>query len=209
LGRIGQIHVYTGDGKGKTTSALGLAMRAVGQGFSVFMVQFMKGGAYTGEYIAARNYLPRFEIVQFGRPCIKQQKQLKIDGFSPKGSRDKTIFDFVRDDIDCGTCRYCFINDEVQNDYVKEGLKKSKEIVSSGRYNLVILDEINVAISLGLIPVEKVVELIKNKPAKVELVLTGRGAPEEIIEVANLITEMKPHKHYFDKGQMARRGIEY
>ena len=95
--RKGQVQVYTGDGKGKTTAALGLALRAIGQGFKVYIIQYMKGGAYTGEFISAKNYLPNIEMIQFGRPCIKQQKQMKIDGFSPKGSINKTIFDFVDD----------------------------------------------------------------------------------------------------------------
>ena len=205
----GHIHVYTGDGKGKTTAALGLALRSIGQGNKVFIIQFMKGGAYTGEFISAKNYLPNIEIVQFGRPCIKQQKQLKIDGFSPKGSRDKTIFDFVRDDINCGTCRYCFLNDDIQKDYIKEAFKKTEEVILSGFHDLVILDEVNVALALGLLEKNEFLNLIRRKPKALELVLTGRDASEEIIKIADLVTEMKPHKHYFDKGTMARRGVEY
>ena len=157
----GHIHVYTGDGKGKTTAALGLALRSIGQGNKVFIIQFMKGGAYTGEFISAKNYLPNIEIVQFGRPCIKQQKQLKIDGFSPKGSRDKTIFDFVRDDINCGTCRYCFLNDDIQKDYIKEAFKKTEEVILSGFHDLVILDEVNVALALGLLEKNEFLNLIR------------------------------------------------
>ena len=207
--RKGQVQVYTGDGKGKTTAALGLALRAIGQGFKVYIIQYMKGGAYTGEFISAKNYLPNIEMIQFGRPCIKQQKQMKIDGFSPKGSINKTIFDFVRDDIDCGSCRYCFLNDEVQKDYIQEAFKKTSEIILSGNYDLVILDEVNVALSLGLLELEEFLSLIKKKPKALELVLTGRDAPEELLRIADLVTEMKPHKHYFEKGQMARRGVEY
>jgi len=207
--RKGQVQVYTGDGKGKTTAALGLALRAIGQGFKVFIIQYMKGGAYTGEFISAKNYLPNIEMIQFGRPCIKQQKQMKIDGFSPKGSINKTIFDFVRDDIDCGSCRYCFLNDEVQKDYIQEAFKKTSEVILSGNYDLVILDEINVALSLGLLDQEEFLSLIKKKPKALELVLTGRDAPEELLRIADLVTEMRPRKHYFEKGQMARRGVEY
>lgn len=207
--RKGQVQVYTGDGKGKTTAALGLALRAIGQGFKVYIIQYMKGGAYTGEFISAKNYLPNIEMIQFGRPCIKQQKQMKIDGFSPKGSINKTIFDFVRDDIDCGSCRYCFLNDEVQKDYIKEAFKKTSEVILSGNYDLVILDEVNVALSLGLLELEEFLSLIKKKPKALELVLTGRDAPEELLRIADLVTEMKPYKHYFEQGQMARRGVEY
>jgi cob(I)alamin adenosyltransferase len=209
ISKRGQIHVYTGDGKGKTTAALGLALRSIGQGNKVFIIQYMKGGAYTGEFICAKNYLPNIEIMQFGRPCIKQQKQMKIDGFSPKWSKNKTLFDFVRDDIDCGTCRYCFLNDDVQKDYVKEAFKKTEEVILSGFYDLVILDEVNVAIALGLLEKSEFLSLVRRKPKLLELVLTGRDAPEEIMKIADLITEMKPHKHYFDKGTMARRGVEY
>jgi cob(I)alamin adenosyltransferase len=205
----GQVQVYTGDGKGKTTASLGLALRAIGQGYSVFMIQFLKGGAYTGEYISAKNYLPNIEIMQFGRPCIKQQKQLKISGFDAEKNQDKKIFDFIREDIECGSCRYCFLNDDIQRDYVEEAFKKALDIVMSGNYQVVILDEINVAMFLKFLNTELVLNMIANKPDNVELILTGRNVPEEIIHVADLVTEMKMHKHYFNKNLPARRGIEY
>ena len=205
----GLIHVYTGEGKGKTTASLGLALRAVGQGFKVFMIQFMKGGAYTGEYIAAKNYLHNFEILQFGRPCIKQLKQMKIKGYTLGKTKPEEMYDVIREDIECGTCRYCFLNDDVQRDYIEEGFKKALEVVMGGNHDLIILDEINVALSLGFLNVELVLNLLANKPGTVEIILTGRNAPDEIIEMADLVTEMKQHKHYFDKGIPARRGIEY
>ncbi len=205
----GLIHVYTGDGKGKTTASLGLALRAVGQGFKVFMIQFMKGGAYTGEYIAAKNYLPNIEIQQFGRPCIKQLKQMKIKGYSIGKTKPEEMYDVIREDIECGACRYCFLNDDVQRDYIEEGFKKALEVVMEGGHDLVILDEINVAMSLGFLNPELVMNMLANKPETVEIILTGRNAPDEIIEMADLVTEMRLQKHYFDKGISARRGIEY
>ncbi len=207
----GLVHVYTGDGKGKTTASLGLALRAAGQGFNVFMIQYMKGGAYTGEYVAAKNFIPNFEIIQFGRPCVKQQKQLKIQGFYKlsKEDKNKKLFDYVREEIECGTCRYCFLNDDIQKDYVEEAFKKTLEIVMSGNYPLVILDEINTAMSLNILNIELVLNLMANKPKHVEIIMTGRGAPLEIREMADLVSEIKSEKHYFDKGVPARRGIEY
>jgi cob(I)alamin adenosyltransferase len=197
--RKGLVHVYTGAGKGKTTASLGLALRAIGQGMKVFIIQFLKGGAYTGEFIAAKNFLPNIDIVQFGRPCLKQQKQLKItDGF-----------DFIREEIECGDCRFCFLNDTIQKDYVEEAFKKALEVVLSGEHQLVILDEINMALDLKLLNLELVLNLIANKPEQVELVLTGRNAPEELLEIADLVTEMKAEKHYYDTGVKARKGIEY
>lgn len=209
--RKGLVHVYTGNGKGKTTASLGLALRAIGQGWKVFIIQFLKGGAYTGEFIAAKNFLPNIEIIQFGRPCLKQQKQLKISGFAETNENEgkKKSFDFIRDEIECGECRFCFLNDTIQKDYVEEAFKKSLEVVLSGEYQLVILDEINMAIDLDLLNIELVLNLIANKPEQVELVLTGRNAPEELLDIADLVTEMKAEKHYYNSGIKARKGIEY
>lgn len=211
MNRKGLVHVYTGEGKGKTTASLGLALRAVGQGFSVFMIQFMKGGAYTGEYVAAKNFVPNLEILQFGRPCIKQQKQLKIQGFYSlsEEEKNKKLFDYVREDIECGNCRYCFLNDAIQRDYVEEAFKKCLEVVMSGNYPIIVLDEINTAMSLEFLNTELVLNMLANKPDHVEIILTGRGVPVEISEIADLVTEMKAEKHYFDKGVPARRGVEY
>ena len=205
----GLIQVYTGEGKGKSTASFGLALRAVGQGFKVYVIQFMKGGAYTGEYIAIKNYLPNIEILQFGRPCIKQLKQMKIKGYVVGKTKPEEMYDVIREDIECGACRYCFLNDDVQRDYIEEGFKKALEIVMEGGHDLVILDEINVAMSLGFLNTELVMNLLANKPPHVELILTGRNVPDEITAMADLVTEMRPHKHYFDKGVSARRGIEY
>ncbi|MBR9683589.1 cob(I)yrinic acid a,c-diamide adenosyltransferase [Candidatus Woesearchaeota archaeon] len=201
----GQIHVYTGDGKGKTTAALGIALRAIGQGLKVFIIQFMKGGAYTGEFISAKSFLPNLEIIQFGRPCLKEQKQLQLKNIS----LDNPRFNFVREEIECGDCRYCFLNDDIQKDYVEKAFKKAYEIINQDQHHLVILDEINLALSYGFLETERVLALLKNKSLSTELILTGRNAPSKLIEAADLVTEMKMHKHYYNKGIPARKGIEY
>lgn len=203
--KLGLVYIYTGDGKGKTTTSLGVALRAVGQNLKVHIIQFLKGGAYTGEYIAITNYLPNISIEQFGKPCIKEKRQLKleqIDGKFPKG-------DFVREDIECGDCRECFLQDEEERLLVRTAFERAKKVCSSGDYDLVILDEINNSIQKGLLKIDEVLEMIKHKYRHTELVLTGRGAPQEIMEIADLVTDMREVKHPFRKGILARRGIEY
>ncbi len=203
--KLGLVHVYTGDGKGKTSAAMGLALRAIGQGLKVFIIQFMKGGAYTGEYISAKNFLPNNEFFQYGRGCVKEKKQLKLIGFE----EGVNFFDQVREDIECGPCRYCFLNDEEQRRYVRLAFDKAKEITSKDEYSLVVLDEINVAVKYGFINVNELIELIKNKNKTTELIITGRDVDPKIVEMADLVTEMKLVKHYYEKGVAARRGIEY
>ena len=170
----GLLIVYTGPGKGKTTCALGLALRAVGHGFKVRILQFMKGSTVYGELETARRLAPLLTIEQVGR-----------DAFV---SRAKPAAEDVR--------------------LAREGFVKAKEVLLSGGYDLVILDELNCAVDFGLIPLEEVKELIKAKPFHTELVLTGRGAHPEIIEMADLVTEMREIKHYYNSGQHARTGIE-
>lgn len=170
----GLVQVYTGNGKGKTSAAFGLALRAIGRGLKVYIIQFIKGGFDYGElYVIDR--LPNLTLKAFG--------QGKFITEFPPSSKDKEI--------------------------AKETLQLAKKVVQSGEYDIVILDEINVALSLHLIKTEEVIELIKNKPKHVELVLTGRYAPKEIIEIADLVTEMKEIKHPFQKGIPPRKGIEY
>ncbi|RLI04584.1 cob(I)yrinic acid a,c-diamide adenosyltransferase [Candidatus Bathyarchaeota archaeon] len=170
----GILQVYTGDGKGKTTAALGQALRAIGHGFKVYMIQFMKGYKY-GEIFAAEKLYPNLIIEQFGRPNhVKKGKPERID------------FELAR-----------------------KGLLKAKEIVESGEWDMVILDEINVALDYGLINLEDVLELIKNKPPHVELVFTGRYAPKEIISLAELVSEVKEVKHPYRKNFKPRPGVEY
>lgn len=204
--KLGLVHVYTGNGKGKTTHAMGIAMRAVGQGFKVYVVQFMKGGAYTGEFIAAKNFLPTVDFEQHGKPCVKEQKQMKLQGLD---DNKPPYFDYVRDDIDCGSCRHCFLNDTEQRGFVRSAFDKAKEITSSSEYDLVVLDEINVALDFDFIKVDELKRLIKNKSKHTELILTGRGASKEIMALSDYVSEIKSIKHPFDDGVSARRGIEY
>ena len=169
----GYVHVYTGNGKGKTTAAFGLALRACGADKKVFIAQFVKGKAYS-EINAIRNYLPQTEIKQYGNGYFINKKPAKAD-----------------------------------IEVAQQGLREIKELVKSGDNDLVILDEIFIALHYKLISVEAVIELIKNKPDKLELVLSGRYAPHKIIDLADLVTEMKEIKHYYQNGVKARKGIEF
>jgi cob(I)alamin adenosyltransferase len=172
-GRQGYVHLYTGDGKGKTTAALGLAVRAAGHGLNVYVGQFMKGCPY-GEHAELKNH-PRITIEQFGS-----------DG--------------------------CIRRHEATGEHVElahHGLAISRGILSSGRYDVVVLDEIDVAIWFGLVSTDEVLEIVDRRPRHVELVLTGRRAPDALVERADLVTEMREVKHYHSKGVLARPGIEY
>ena len=170
----GMVQVYTGNGKGKTSAAFGLALRAIGRGLKVYIIQFIKGGFDYGElYIADK--LPNLKLKAFGRGKFVTEK--------PPAKEDVKL--------------------------AEEALKLAEETVKGGEYDIVILDEVNVALNLKLIKTEKVIELIKKKPKHVELVLTGRYAPNEIIEAADLVTEMREIKHPYNKGFQARKGIEY
>jgi cob(I)alamin adenosyltransferase len=170
----GLVQVYTGDGKGKTSAAFGLALRASGRGLEICIIQFIKGGFDYGE-LHVVNRLPNVTLKAFGRGKFVTEKPAKEEDIK----------------------------------LAEEALAMAQEVVKSGKYDIVVLDEINVALKLDLIRLEKVLGLIKNKPKHVELVLTGRHAPSEIVEVADLVTEMKEIKHPFNKGYQARKGIEY
>jgi len=169
------VQVYTGNGKGKTTASLGLALRAVGHGYKVFMLQFMKGSKDYGELQAAEKYLPNLIIVQSG-----------LETFVSKENP-------ARADIDLA----------------KRGLETAKKVIDEGHYDLVILDEINVALDFNLIDLEEVLEIIKNKPEHVELILTGRYVPRKIIDQADLVSDVTLIKHPYYQGVSARQGIEY
>jgi len=187
----GRVHVYTGNGKGKTTAALGLALRAIGHNLSVCMVQFLKGGSYFGEVITAKK-LQNFNIVQFGEDCPWTKDV------------EKSIFR-------CGGCRYCFSIHGDDKKRALDALKFSEEIVKSNKYDVVILDEINMAVSKKLIDVKSVLNLIKNKNPDVELILTGRNAPKRVITAADLVTEMIDVKHPIKVSNtlVGRIGIDY
>ena len=168
----GYIQVYTGNGKGKTTAALGLAIRAAGAGLKVFIAQFIKMGEYS-EIKALKRFNDLITVEQFGTGRFIKGK--------PSAS-----------DIEAA----------------RKGLERIKAVFSSNQHNVVIMEEANVAAKLGLLSIEDMLEIMVEKPKNVELVITGRGADSRIIEKADLVTEMKEVKHYFQKGVKARIGIE-
>jgi len=170
----GYIQVYTGNGKGKTTAALGLALRAAGCGLRSYIGQFLKGQAY-GELAAVRKLAPLITIEQFGR----------------KG------FVHVTENPD---------EEDIQR--ARAGLEKCRRTMLSGRYSLIILDEVNVAVHFRLLSIKDVLDLLDQKPADVEVILTGRYAPPALLRRADLVTEMKEKKHYYKRGVRARPGIE-
>ncbi|MFH1403884.1 MAG: cob(I)yrinic acid a,c-diamide adenosyltransferase [Candidatus Altiarchaeota archaeon] len=188
--RKGLIHVYTGAGKGKTSISLGLALRSMGHGFSVYMIQLLKGGSHMGEVISSIEILPRMTIKQYGKKCPYSDEMKKGD-------------------IDCGNCRDCFISRNEEREYVEEALNHAEKILKSGKYDLVIIDEVNNALHRKLTSVDRVLKLIKSKKSHTELVLTGRNAPKRIIEAADYVTELKDVKHPFNRGIRVRRGIDY
>ncbi len=168
----GYVHIYTGNGKGKTTAALGLSIRAAGAGMKVFIAQFIKKGNYS-EIKALKKFSDLITVEQFGSGCFIKGKP-------------------ATKDIEAA----------------RKGIEKVKSIVFSGNYKMVILDEANVAVKLGLFSVEDLLDIIADKPEEVEIVITGRNADQRLIEKSDLVTEMKEIKHYFQKGVKARVGIE-
>ena len=203
--RTGLVHLYTGNGKAKTTASLGLAFRAVGHGHKVLMIQFLKGGGYTGEFVAASKFLPLLRIVQFGKGCIKSSKQLGIKQFVNGSSGEFT----VKDTTDCGDCRFCFTIDKDDKSAAKKAIRTVEKTAKDDDYDMIILDEITHAINNKLVDIEDVLDIIKNRAPSIELVLTGRTAPKELIEAADLVSEINDVKHYHSKGVVARPGVEY
>jgi len=170
----GYIHVYTGNGEGKTLTAFGLALRAVGHGYKVVIVQFMKGRKDVGEYKVRARLQPEYEIYQFGREdFVDLENPLSVD-----------------------------------YELAKKGLEFAEKALEK-RPRVLVLDEINLAAAIGLVKVEDVLRLLEKVPEETVVVLTGRKAPKEFIEVADLVTEMREIKHPYKRGIEAREGIEY
>ncbi len=173
--RKGYIQIYTGDGKGKTTAAVGLAVRALADDLRIFFCQFLKGEE-SGELAFL------------------------------KGISDKIDIHL------CGLNKFCTNRKNPAKDQIdaaKRGLELSKKAIFSGKYDIVILDEINVALYFNLLKIEDVLHILQNKPSSVEIILTGRNASKELYDYADLISEIREIKHYFQKGVRARKGIEY
>ena len=169
----GFIHVYTGNGKGKTTAAIGLGVRAAGAGLKVYMIQFMKGRRYSE--LDSLSKLPNFTVIQFGRDeFVSKEKPAQID-----------------------------------IDLASKGLRHAEEIITQGKHDLVILDEVNVALDYHLITLDQVLHLLEIKPKHIELVLTGRHAHPDIIKHADLVSETLEIKHPYQKGIPCREGIDW
>jgi cob(I)alamin adenosyltransferase len=169
----GFIHVYTGNGKGKTTAAIGLGVRATGEGLKVYMIQFMKGRRYSE--IDALDHIQNFTVVQFGR-----------DEFVLKENPEQIDIDLAR-----------------------KGFEQAKKIINKGEHDVVILDEINVAVDYNLIPLNDVLQLLEEKPKKVELILTGRYASPEVVKQADIVSEILEIKHHYQNGIESRKGIDW
>lgn len=192
---LGLVHVYTGDGKGKTTSSLGLALRAIGNGMKVYVIQFLKC-CDTGELFSIQKYLPNMKIVQYGVEALSesQSRIYEFGGDKPVVKQRKEEFHFLPDEQEKEACRRAFAH--------------AKNIINSGEYNLVILDEINCVLDKGLIPLHEVLDLMENH-GHVELVFTGMDAPKEIMEKADYVSYIQKIKHPWMQGIAARKGIEY
>jgi cob(I)alamin adenosyltransferase len=174
--RRGLIIVNTGPGKGKTTAAMGTALRAVGNGMRVLMLQFLKGSWHYGELDAVQAFGDKFVMKQMGRGFVK------VGGAEP---------------------------DPEDLRLVQEAWGEAERAITSGEWDVVILDEINYAISYGMLDVAKVAEVLERKPDQVHIILTGRNAHPTIVNLADTVTEMREVKHAYQKGIMAQRGIEY
>lgn len=176
----GLIQVFTGNGKGKTTAALGTAIRAVSQGKKVAIVYFDKGGAHYSERKMIRERFPEIEFVATG-----------LDRIDPV----------------TGRFRFGVLPKDVAE--AERGFRHAREFITNGMYDLVVLDEVNTTMTLGMLSVEPVLALLREKPNHVEVICTGRTAPDELKEIADLVTDMTLVKHYFYHGIPAREGLDY
>jgi len=172
--RRGLVQIFTGDGKGKTSAALGAALRALGNGLRVYFVSLMKGDYPYGER-AILSQLPNIEVVSFGSRSFVDPVNVEPE----------------------------------DREQARQALAAAREAMLSGNYDLVVLDEVNVAVAWKLVELDEVVKLLEDKPPKVELILTGRSADTKLVQMADLVTEMLKIKHPYDEGVAARRGIEY
>ena len=170
----GLIQVYTGNGKGKTTAALGLALRAVGAGYRVFIGQFIKQDNYSEIETLKSHFREAIAVKQYGLSCFIIETPTEKD-----------------------------------MEAAQKGLDDIEEVINSKDYDLVIMDEVNIATDYNLFPINDLISILKNKPKHVEVILTGRKAHPEVIHIADLVTEMKEIKHYYHKGVEARKGIEF
>lgn len=175
----GYIQIYTGNGKGKTTASLGLAMRALGRDWNVLLIMFTKGGDNYGE------------ITSFRKLSTKIKNNLTI--------------------VQAGLDRIIYASNKNSDDEkeIKHGWQIAKNAIQNNEYQLIILDEINIAIDLKILDIDEVVDVLKNKPKNMEIVLTGRNAHPKAIEIAHLVSKIEPVKHYWDTGIPAREGIEF
>jgi cob(I)alamin adenosyltransferase len=189
--REGLIQIYTGNGKGKTTAALGLALRAIGHGWRVAFIQFLKGSGYTGELFSTARFGDQWHYAQFGWGC-------PFSSLMRHGHRT------------CQKCGQCFReNRDPKHEFASMAFAHAKELAASGTYDLLVMDEISHAIRHNLLPIPTVVEFLKTKPADLEIVMTGRQMAPEVLELADLVTEMHMAKHPFAIGVDSRLGIEY
>ncbi|MCM8782949.1 MAG: cob(I)yrinic acid a,c-diamide adenosyltransferase [Candidatus Omnitrophica bacterium] len=166
------IQVYTGNGKGKTTASLGLALRAIGAGKKIYIAQFCKRGQYNELKILKK--LKGIKVEQFGSGCLIKEKPSKKDIES-----------------------------------AQKGLEKVKKIIGKRKYDVIILDEINMALHFKLLRLKDMIQILKSIPKNIEVILTGRYASQKIIEIADLVSEIKEIKHYYKKGVRARKGFEF
>ena len=169
----GYVHVYTGNGKGKTTAAFGLALRAAGAGLKVFIGQFIKGKPYNENDVITK-HLENITVKQYGLGCF-------------------------------------IIGDPTEEDFkaARNGLTEISKMVKENKFDMVVMDEVNIALYYNLFEVDELIEIIDNRPENMEIILTGRYAPQKLIQYADLVTEMKEIKHYYNNGIKARKGIEY